>query len=285
MERFAGDLATMVRTPLHDSHVAAMRKIGTERIVKAGEMALSPGDPITEFLYIEEGELELVDPFTNRREVKFTLGPTQYLGEISFLSGGVHALPIRAVSDTRLLVVPRDEMLALMARVPEMSDIIISVFAARRRRQVEQQDAVLTLIGADEDREMRRISSFAARNHIPTRIIPLDSPEAEEEAKTCALMPKEPAVLFSKEKIEDPTPGKIARILGLDLAIDTDQVFDVVIVGGGPAGVAAGVYAGAEGLSALVLEDLAVGGQAGTSSRIGWRMFCAGVRTAMSASS
>ncbi|MEM9972389.1 MAG: FAD-dependent oxidoreductase, partial [Pseudomonadota bacterium] len=142
-------------------------------------------------------------------------------------------------------------------------------FAARRRRQLEQNDSSLKLIGADVDKAVRAIESFAARNRIPYQSVPLGSQEAGEMAEVCDIGHHGPAVIFGRDRtIEDPTPAKVAQILGLGLSVDEDEVFDVMIVGGGPAGVAAAVYAGAEGLSALVVEDLAVGGQAGTSSRI-----------------
>jgi thioredoxin reductase (NADPH) len=97
----------------------------------------------------------------------------------------------------------------------------------------------------------------------------LHSPEAEAWAKSCAIDAGTPAVIFgSKVPITDATPDKIARLLGLNIDFSGDERFDVLIVGGGPAGVAAAVYAGAEGLCALVVEDIALGGQAGTSSRI-----------------
>jgi thioredoxin reductase (NADPH) len=160
-------------------------------------------------------------------------------------------------------------MLTLMSRIPEMSDIIITVFAARRRRQIEQRDSTLVLIGEERDREVRCIAEFADRNRIPYASHALGSAEADALAATCSLAPGRPAVIFGRDTvIDDPTPDKIARLLGLNLDLVDDEDFDVLIVGGGPAGVAAGVYAGAEGLCALVTEDVAIGGQAGTSSRI-----------------
>ena len=163
---------------------------------------------------------------------------------------------MRAACDTAVIEVPRDTMLGLMARVPEMSDIIIGVLAARRRRQIEDGDGALRLIGEDESLAVRRVAAFLSRNRIPYRSLPLDDGAA-------------PAVIFGADQlIEDPTPARVARLLGLDIRLDAAQTVDVLIVGGGPAGVAAAVYAGAEGLAALVVEDLAVGGQAGTSSRI-----------------
>ena len=117
--------------------------------------------------------------------------------------------------------------------------------------------------------ERRRIAEFASRNRIPYRSMALGSPEAAATATSCSIAPGQPAVIFGRGiVVADPTPDKVARLLGLNLDFRDDEAFDVLIVGGGPAGVAAGVYAGAEGLSALVVEDIAIGGQAGTSSRI-----------------
>jgi thioredoxin reductase (NADPH) len=150
-----------------------------------------------------------------------------------------------------------------------MSDIIITVFSARRRRQLDTGDSSLQLIGEDEDRNVRHIAEFASRNRIPYTSLALGTPEAEATAQSCSIAPGEPAVIFGRKFIvTDPTPDKVARLLGLNLDFKNDEAFDLLIVGGGPAGVAAGVYAGAEGLCALVVEDVAIGGQAGTSSRI-----------------
>jgi thioredoxin reductase (NADPH) len=118
------------------------------------------------------------------------------------------------------------------------------------------------------DRDIRRIAEFMSRNRIPYTSLALGSPEAEVLARSCWLERNRPAVIFGRDVVRDPTPEKIARLLGLNRDLVDDEAFDVLIVGGGPAGVAAGVYAGAEGLRALVVEDVAIGGQAGTSSRI-----------------
>jgi thioredoxin reductase (NADPH) len=175
---------------------------------------------------------------------------------------------MRAIRDSRFLVVDREPMLALMARVPEMSDIVVSVFAARRRRLLESGQASLTLIGMDRDRDIRAIAAFAGRNRIPFRSLDLDDGEAGRVVEACGL-PRAPAVIFGRDHVvADPTPRKVAQLFGLDLALDAGAIYDVVIFGGGPGGIAAGVYAGAEGLCALVVEDATIGGQAGTSSRI-----------------
>jgi thioredoxin reductase (NADPH) len=269
METIGGDLRQMQRTPLAAAHVDALRAAGKVATYPEGTFLARPGAPIDRFVYVEEGEIELVNPYTNERHFPSTLGPTQFMGEISFLNGGAWSVPMRAVRDTRVIEVPRETMLTLMSRIPEMSDIIITVFSARRRRQLDDPDASLRLIGEDEDRDVRRIAEFASRNRIPYRSLPLRSPEAEATAHSCSIAPVVPAVIFGRDVVvSDPTPDKVARLLGLNLDFRDDEKFDLLIVGGGPAGVAAGVYAGAEGLRALVVEDVAIGGQAGTSSRI-----------------
>lgn len=269
METIGADLRQMQRIPLTAEHVAALRGAGTIREYAAGTIIARAGDPIDRFTFVEDGEIELVDAFTGERHVPSTLGPGQFMGEIAFLNGGAWSLPMRAVRDTRVIEVPRPAMLTLMAQIPEMSDIIITVFAARRRRMLDDASTSLRLIGEDQDRAVRRIAEFASRNRIPFKSLALDSDEARETAAHCAIRAGTPAVIFGRDTVvADPTPDAVARLLGLNRDLVHDEAFDVLIVGGGPAGVAAGVYAGAEGLRALVIEDIAIGGQAGTSSRI-----------------
>lgn len=269
MDSLAPNLAEMQRTPLHDEHVAAIYEIGTERSYDKGAMITEAGSPMDRFSYILEGEVEVVDPFTGEGFLPHHLGPSQFLGEIAFLNGGNWTLPMRAMSDVRMLEVDRPAMLDLMTNVPEMSDIIITVFAGRRRNQIEGNRSSLKLIGADVSPNVQRIASFAARNRIPFDAYDLNSDEADEAASECSLTCDGPAVIFGKDNvIANPTPLKVAEEIGLNLDIDPDEVFDLVIVGSGPAGVAAAVYAGSEGLKALVIEDISIGGQAGTSSRI-----------------
>ncbi len=269
MESIGADLRQMQRIPLSPSHVEALRDAGTAANYTAGTFLARPGSPVDRVTDIEEGEIEVVNPYTDERHLPFTLGPTQFMGEISLLSGGSWSMSMRTVSATRTIEVPRESMLRLMSRIPEMSDIVITVLSARRRRQIEQRDSTLRLIGEDEDIDVRRIAVFASRNRIPYTSLALGSAEAEATARSCSIDADRPAVIFGRGVVvADPTPDKVARLLGLNLDFRDDEAFDVLIVGGGPAGVAAGVYAGAEGLGALVVEDIAIGGQAGTSSRI-----------------
>ncbi len=269
METIGRDLREMQRVPLQPAHIAAIRAAGTRTQYRKGAMLAEIGAPADRFVYVEDGEIEVVNPFTGDRLVPSTLGPNQFMSEISLLSGGTWSLPMRAASDTTVVEVPRSAMLRLMAAIPEMSDIVITVLAARRRRQLDAGDGMLVLVGEDEDKAVRRVAEFAARNRLPYRSYPLGSAEAAHVASSCGTAPLEPVVVFGRDVVvSDPTPEKVARLLGLDQDVPEDEAFDVLIVGAGPAGVSAGVYAGAEGLRALVVDETAIGGQAGTSSRI-----------------
>jgi len=269
VETIGEDLRQMIRTPLARSHVEALRAAGKVATYPKGTIMVQQGEKANRFVYVEEGEIEAVNPFTGERHYPATIGPAQFMGEISLLHGGTASLPMRTVVDTRVIEVPRETFLTLMAQIPEMSDIIITVFAARRRRQLEDRRSGLYLIGEEVDRNIRRIAEFASRNRLPYTSVLLHSPEAEAWAQSCSIDAGTPAVIFgSKVPITDATPDKIARLLGLNIDFSGDEHFDVLIVGAGPAGVAAAVYAGAEGLCALLVEDIALGGQAGASSRI-----------------
>ena len=269
MESIGLDLITMQRVPLADAHVARLREAGREARYAAGQMVTEAGEPMDRFIYVVDGEIEPFDPTSGQRPINATLGPTQFAGELSFLAGGAWGLAMRAVRETRTIEVDRPVMLALMSEIPELGDHILTVFAARRRRQFEAGASSLVLIGAELDPAIQRAAIFLSRNRIPFRSVELGTRVGDEAARACAIEPPRPAVVFGRnEEVVDPTPLAIARRLGLDFAICDHDDLDLLVVGGGPAGVAAAVYAGAEGLSALVIEDTAIGGQAGTSSRI-----------------
>ncbi len=268
MDSIGADLSVMPRTPLADAHVDAIREIATVKTYETGDILAAIGDPMDHFVYVVDGEVEVVDPYTGERMLDATLGPTQFMGELAFLNGGTWTLAMRAAAPTQTLEVPRTRMLDLMSKVPEMSDHIITVYAARRRIGVEQGRSSVKIIGADRDAKIRDVASFLSRNRIPFQSYDMDNTDTET-AQVCSVVGHKPSVVFdANHVVDDPTPGKIAKLLGLDLDIGDAELFDLLIVGGGPAGVAAAVYAGSEGLKALVVEDVAIGGQAGTSSRI-----------------
>src|SRR4029077_6668855 len=201
METIGADLRQMQRTPLAAAHVEALRTVGEVATYPAGTFLARPGEPMDRFVYVEEGEIEVVNPYTGERHLPSTIGPTQFMGEIAFLNGGAWSLSMRTTRDTRVIEVPREAMLTLMSQIPEMSDIVITVFSARRRRLLDDRDSSLRLIGEDEDRDGRRIAELASRNRLPYSSLPLHSPEAEATAHSCSIAPAEPAVIFGRDVV------------------------------------------------------------------------------------
>ncbi len=270
MDSLAEDLRTMVRRPLTDAHVAAMRKIGTVEPFAAGDLVVRGGQPADRFLYVLDGEVELYDVWRDARIGEASLKAGQFIGEISFLSGTGMLGTMRAVEGGALLAVPRADMLALMAATPEMSDIVVSVMAARRRAMLERAVQSITLVGSADDRRVRHITAFAARNRLPIALHDPATDAALEWGQVCAFNPQAgPKLIFGRDEVlPEATPAAQSARMGLAFDPGETTVFHVGIGGGGPAGIAAAVYAGAEGLCALVVEDKAIGGQAGTSSRI-----------------
>lgn len=269
MEQFAADLSTLARQPLSEAHVAMLKRRGTLRHLQAGEVFQEAGTPYQAFIYLVQGELEAVNSRTGERYGNNTLKDGQFFGELGFLSGARSLAGGRAVVDSTVISVDRLAMLQVMSETPELSDIVLTVYAARRRRMLETQEAGLTLIGGESDRDIRRVASFASRNRLPFRELEIGSDDARAVCAVCGLNAQEPGIVFGQTQVIAPhTPREVAQALGLDLDFDAGTLHDLLIVGGGPAGVAAGVYAGAEGLNAIVVEDIAIGGQAGTSSRI-----------------
>ena len=268
MESFGHDLENMRRVPLDERHVARMRAIGAERDYAAGETVMDVGQAQDRFIYVIGGEIEPVDAFTGERLFASTLGPTQFTGDIGFLNGAAVTSALRATRPTRTLEIARPDMLELMAMVPELSDHVLTVFAARRRRQFEARASAVKVIGADHDPRVQACETFLARNRIPFISVDLDTAD-DAELAACGLTGHAPGIVIGRDRqLHVPSPRELARALHLDLDACQDTVYDLLIVGSGPAGVAAAVYAGSEGLCALVVEDTAIGGQAGTSSRI-----------------
>lgn len=268
MESIGGELEYMTPRPFGGEQLEALRGISEERRYDAGQMVMGIGEPMDRFVVVLEGQIELLDAFTDEPVEDAVLNAGQFIGELSFLNAGSNTLPLRAAVDTVTLEAPRIAMLELMARVPEIGDHVLTVFAARRRALFEEGESAIKLIGADADPAVQRVAIFLSRNRIPFQSYDLDE-KSEEALKVCQVAAHQPAVLMGKgHKVDDPTPRKVAALLGLDLQSNDIGQLDLLIVGGGPAGVAAAVYAGSEGLKALVIEDSAIGGQAGTSSRI-----------------
>jgi thioredoxin reductase (NADPH) len=162
---------------------------GRERAVPKGAVFLRTGDPADRVFYVLEGGFRLWDEARNGPLNANTLGAGQFIGEIAFLTGGRMLYTMRCASAARVLDVPRTAMLRLMAADPELSDIVVSVFAARRRAMLERQSTAITMLGPTEDRRVRAVLAFCARNKLPVKLHDPASDAAADWGADCSFMP------------------------------------------------------------------------------------------------
>ena len=231
-----------------------------------GEVLWEAGDPYDLYL-VQEGGVCLVDRRDDR--VAFVVESGDFVGELGMLMGQPAFLAGLATGQATLLRVRVEDLRRLVATSAELGDVLLSAFDARRRLLSRWGEGGLVFAG-DDGRDLHRLQEFAERNHIPYRTVLRSNRAAWSEfAATCAVPEGGTAVVTGRHILTEPTIRDLAAAIGLDLCGISDQErCDLVVVGAGPAGLAAAVYGASEGLDVVIIEDVALGGQAGTSSRI-----------------
>ena len=231
------------------------------------EVMWEAGDPYDLYLVLAGGVL-LVDRRDDR--VVFVVEAGDFVGELGMLMGQRAFLPGVAMKGTEVLRVRVEELRRLVEISGELSDVLLAAFDARRRLLTRLGQGGLVLAG-DDDSDLHRLQEFAERNQLPYRtVLRSDASAWSELARTTAL-PEAGTVVVTGQRtaITAPTTRELATALGIDLwGLSDDSRCDLLVVGAGPAGLAAAVFGASEGLDVIVVEDLAIGGQAGSSSRI-----------------
>ena len=255
---------------LDDSELAVLQALGSRRSVAVGEYLYREGDATYDFYVILSGAAEIVVRSDGEERIITRHGPGQFLGELNLLSGQRVYLSARVVEPGEVIVVPRAALHHLIATAPTLGDTILVAFLARRSALLSGASAAIRVVGSRFSPESLRVREFLARNRIPHEWLDPDRDAAVERLlREFAVTPGElPVVIVSGSVLRHPTPGGLAEYLGLTITSLPERCFDLVVVGAGPAGLAAAVYGASEGLQTLVVEMAAVGGQAGTSSRI-----------------
>ncbi|ANM32287.1 hypothetical protein ABI59_15510 [Acidobacteria bacterium Mor1] len=253
---------------MDDGFRQAIRRHGTEKTFDAGALLFDVGQDGYDLFYLESGSVDIIDRSDGHTVVRIDAG--HFLGELGMLMGQRAFLAGRAREQTRAVVVPQARLRELVRKIPEVGDVVVPAFAARRRLLMEWGEGGLILLGDDTDPRALRLREFAHRSQIPHRWVERSATNEMAELAELGDLPAEgPAAIVGNSKIlASPKPRELAEAMGLDLVADCGTTFDVLVVGAGPAGLAASVYAASEGLSVLAIEDTAIGGQAGTSSRI-----------------
>jgi thioredoxin reductase (NADPH) len=256
---------------LTPEQVRRISNIGHRQDVRAGELLFDAGQQNTSFYVVLEGEIQIVRPIGDREEPVTVHHPGQFTGEINMLSARRSLTRARMASQGAVIAVDRDALRALVQRDAELSELLMRAFILRRVALMAQNNNDLVLLGSRHSSSTTQIREFLSRNGQP-----FTYQDVETDPSVQVLLDRfhigvndVPVILCQDGRIhKNPTVEFLSSALGLSAEFDPRDVRDVVIVGAGPAGLAAAVYAASEGLKVLVLESTAPGGQAGTSSRI-----------------
>jgi thioredoxin reductase (NADPH) len=256
---------------LTDAQIARIAPYGRARRVQRGEVLVEPGARTARFFVVTAGQIEIVRLSGATEELLALYGPGMFTGELTLLSGRRGLAQIRAGEAGEVIEVDREHLLALVQTDSELSEIFMRAFILRRVELIAHGFGDVSLIGSRHCAGTLRVKEFLTRNGHPYSYIDLDRDADVQELLdyfhvTAADVPV--AICFGKVVLRNPTNQQLADCLGFNEAIDQTQIRDLVIVGAGPAGLAAAVYGASEGLDVLTLESDAPGGQAGSSSKI-----------------
>jgi thioredoxin reductase (NADPH) len=243
-----------------------LAKHGEERTAEVGEVLFKVGDETYPFIAIREGEAAILDS-TGHEIVRH--GTSGFLGEMNLLSGQTVFLTAVVTEPMRYVAVDRETLRELLFEDGTLSDLLLSAFV-QRRELLQQVDGVgLEIIGPAQDHATRELIEYARRQRLPhSWRDPVTDPGAVE--LTAHLAPAQMPLVRLPGGVElvRPSNGELSRALGIGLDLAAREEVDLLIVGGGPAGLGAAVYGASEGLDTLVVESNVLGGQAGTSRRI-----------------
>jgi thioredoxin reductase (NADPH) len=250
--------------------IALIQSLGTRRRVNRGEYLYREGDVTYDFYVVLTAEIDIFVGVDGEERVVAHHGSGRFLGELNMLTGMRVFVSARVVESGEVIALPRDRLRQLMATNPRLGDTILAAFIARRSMLLEGAAPTIRVIGSKFSPESLRIREFLARIRTPHEWLDSDEdPLVETLLRQFSVSPTDlPVVIATGSVLRNPTPGELATYLGLTLESVPERCFDLVVVGGGPAGLAASVYGASEGLRTLGIEMTAPGGQAGTSSRI-----------------
>ena len=263
----SGDAAAAT---LDDGQLAALEALGTRRTMAVGEHLYRAGDAAYDFFVVVSGAVDIVLEVDGEERVLASHGPGRFLGELNMLTGLRVFVSARVAAAGEVIVVPVAALRRVLATQPALGDTILAAFMARRASLMTGAAAAIRVVGSRFSPESQRIREYLARLRVPHEWLDADRDESvdrllREVGVTTAELP---VVIASGSVLRRPTPGELGEYLGLTVGSLPDRCFDLVVVGGGPAGLAAAVYGASEGLRTLGVDMIAPGGQAGTSSRI-----------------
>jgi thioredoxin reductase (NADPH) len=248
-----------------------IRPLSKVRKVKAGEILFEPGDSDVPFFVLLSGSLEIVQPGMQGERLIVTHEAGSFTGEITMISGRLSLMRGRVTLPGEFLEMNNHEFRTLVARDAELSEIFMRAFILRRVELINRGIGNVILLGSRHSAQTLRLREFLTRNGHPHTYVDLDTDTTYQDLLDHFQVTLEevPVVICNNRTVlRSPSIQELAKCLGLNAHITASEVKDLVIVGAGPSGLAAAVYAASEGLDVLVIEAESPGGQAGSSSRI-----------------
>jgi thioredoxin reductase (NADPH) len=267
----AGEQDPVAFPVLGDAQLSEISAFGSERVTAVGDLLFKAGEASYDLFVVLEGEAQLVRFDTPDAAAIVSYGPGGFIGELNLLTGQRRSLSCRVSRAGRVLVIAEVEFRQLMSARPALAETIFRALLARREvlRAGEGAQAI-RIVGSRYSPEALSLRAFAEHSHLAHVWIDVD--EAENADALLASMDLDragiPAVVTATETLRRPSPAIFAEHLGLTFQPVPGYIFDLVVVGSGPAGLAAAVYGASEGLRTVGLDAVAIGGQAGSSSRI-----------------
>ena len=257
---------------LSDDLIARVAGYGTEEALADGTMLFERGERSVDFFVVLEGSVEVFELGSNGDEHVITVHrPSQFTGEMDLFNDRAILVSGRAGGGSRVIRVKRPDFRRLIAAEPDIGEIVMRAFILRRVGFIRHAEGGVLLIGAAHSGDTLRLARFMVRNGYPHRMLDIEQ-EADVGASLehfhVAAQDLPVLIMPGGVVLKNPSTAHLAEALGLIERLDADKVYDVAVVGAGPAGLAAAVYAASEGLATIVLESTAPGGQAGTSSKI-----------------